>query len=27
VHFPLSPGVDMWRSYRSTPIEHVWIEG
>jgi hypothetical protein len=27
VHSPLSPGVDMWRSYRSTPIEHVWIEG
>jgi hypothetical protein len=27
VHSPLSPGVDMWRSYRSTPIDQVWIEG
>jgi hypothetical protein len=27
VHSPLNPGVDMWRSYRSTPIEQVWIEG
>jgi hypothetical protein len=27
VHSALTPGVDMWRSYRSTPIDQVWIEG
>jgi hypothetical protein len=27
IHSAVNPGVDMWRSYRSTPIEQVWIEG